>query len=150
MKIYTNHKDGYVGLVLLSDKNEEYFRTGFKPRTEDKISGHILGIDRALSWVRYNEPLYAQGNVDVYMRNTNSQGGEGTTEADLINFEVSVLSNEYINNWSQRTNQEVRAYPKEYSEKDKYWLMVAGNEAKFEKQRQETIKLANSNKNQNS
>lgn len=67
MKVYTavntNNCSTNVGVVLVGYHDQIYFEDGFKLTTQDKVSAHVYGLKRAISFVKNMDPLYCKKNV---------------------------------------------------------------------------------------
>ena len=67
MKVYTTVNDyNYstnVGVVLVGDKDQVYMEDGFKLTTQDKVSAHVYGLKRAISFVKNMKPLYCNNGM---------------------------------------------------------------------------------------
>lgn len=121
MKIYTTINEHYVGLVLLSDKGEEYFNTAFQVESKDNVDKHILGISRAISWVKNNEPLYAKNKkIEI-----------GASGADKKELEKRIKKNEFIQRFISQNKQHI-SFIERLSDKDNYFIRIASNAVKFE------------------
>lgn len=70
MKIYTEvqskNNNSYIGVILLGDFDQTYMSTAFKITIQNENSAHLMGIKRALSFVKANTPLYANNDITVY------------------------------------------------------------------------------------
>lgn len=119
MKIYTsfNKAENFVGVVLLSDKGDIYLKQAFETKAEDNISGNLLGIGRALSFVKNMKPLYAKETVWTY---TDMEDVEEKKQ-----YKAEVINNEYCSRFTQELGIKVYAYNGNHLEPDLYFQRIA-------------------------
>lgn len=134
MKIYTsfNKAENFVGVVLLSDKGDIYLKQAFETNAEDNISGNLLGIGRALSFIKNMKPLYAKETVWTY---TDMEDVEEKKQ-----YKAEVINNEYCSRFTKELGIKVYAYNGNHLEPDLYFQRIARNEARFANSRAENIR----------
>lgn len=70
MKLYTKVQTlktkSLVGVVLVGDKNQIYMTNGFETQTSDEKEASLLGIQRAISFIKNVSPIYANENLEIY------------------------------------------------------------------------------------
>lgn len=132
MKIYSSFNNNhYVGVVLVSDRGDPYMASGFRVQTEDQAVAHNIAINRALIFVSNNKPLYANNEVHTYISNS-----QKTSPEQIELFNQALAQNPYAEKWSRARNQQIHPFDGNLNEKDQYFLMCAGNEARFQMQRE--------------
>jgi hypothetical protein len=123
MKVYTSVNDyNYstnVGVVLVGDMNQIYFEDGFKLTTQDKVSAHVYGLKRAISFVKNMKPLYCNnGMLQIFHDNVRVD----------IDKEVMdrIEADEYIRRFVEERNIKITTKNKDLTDFDKEMLMRAG------------------------
>lgn len=123
MRVYTSVNDyNYstnVGVVLVGDKDQVYFEDGFKLTTQDKVSAHVYGLKRAISFVKNMKPLYCNnGMLQIFQDNVRVDMDKEVM--DRIN------SDEYIQRFVEQRNIKITTQNKDLTDFDKEMLMRAG------------------------
>lgn len=123
MKIYTSVNDyNYstnVGVVLVGDKNQVYMEDGFKLTIQDKVSAHVYGLKRAISFVKNVKPLFCNnGMLQIFQDNIRVDIDREVM--DRINFD------EYIQRFIEKRNIKITTQNKGLTKFDKEMLMRAG------------------------
>lgn len=125
MRVYTavddyNHSSN-VGVVLVGDKDQIYFKDGFKLTIQDKVSSHVYGLKRAISFVKNMKPLYCNdGMLQIFHDNVRVDMDREIM--DRIN------SDEYIRRFVEERNVKISTKNKDLTKFDKEMLMLAGIE----------------------
>ena len=123
MKVYTSVNDyNYstnVGVILVGDKDQIYFEDGFKLTTQDKVSAHVYGLKRAISFVKNMKPLYCNnGILQIFHDDVR------------VNMDKEVMdrieADEYIRRFVDERNIKISTKNKDLSEFDKEMLLRAG------------------------
>jgi hypothetical protein len=121
MKIYTEvqskNNNSYIGVILLGDFDQTYMSTAFKITIQNENSAHLMGIKRALSFVKANTPLYANNDITVY------------TPMDSKHYfpksiDDRLKEDEYVQRML-KPNQSIKHNREGLTEQDKYHLMCA-------------------------
>lgn len=122
MKIYTQVKNfnnkSYIGIELLNDKNQTNYSTAIKTDIKSEKDAYLIGIRRAMSFIKNNKPLYTQDNIIVYI----------PTKLNIQDFNLlnaKLLTDSYIKN-TLKTEQNIIYNNKVLTEEDNYHLMCAG------------------------
>lgn len=123
MKIYTSVNDyNYstnVGVVLVGDMNQVYFEDGFKLTTQDKVSAHVYGLKRAISFVKNMKPLYCQKNIlEIFHDNVRVD-----MDKEIMD---RIEADEYIRRFVKGKDIKISAKNKDLTDFDKEMLMRAG------------------------
>lgn len=141
MKIYTsfNRTENFVGVVLLSDKGDIYLKDAYQVQTKDEVNANIIGIGRALSFIKNVKPIYATGTIWTYT------DMENNTELKK-DYKAEVINNEYSRRFQLERGQEIIAYNGNNLEPDLYYLRIAQNEARFAGMRVNGIRISAKNK----
>lgn len=147
MKIYAAENDNYIGYVLVGDHDKEYCVGGF--RKDDSREGLTQGIERGLFFVLANKPLHANESPSFYIMKSSRAHYNITTDDDLQEFKKEVNKSLHVKKFIKDTNLYYTCPVLEsYSERDKYFLMCADLQAKFQHQRDNlnamTMKKGNS------
>lgn len=125
MKVYTSINDyNYstnVGVVLVGDKDQIYFKDGFKLTTQDKVSAHVYGLKRAISFVKNVKPLYCNNGI-IQIFHDNIKVDLDREVMDRINCD------EYIQRFVEERNIKITTQNKDLTSFDKEMLMLAGIE----------------------
>ena len=123
MKVYTSVNDyNYstnVGVVLVGDKDQVYMEDGFKLTIQDKVSAHVYGLKRAISFVKNVKPLFCNnGMLQIFQDNVRVDMDREVM--DRIN------SDEYIQRFIEQRNIKITTQNKDLTDFDKEMLMRAG------------------------
>lgn len=123
MRVYTSVNDyNYstnVGVILVGDKNQVYMEDGFKLTIQDKVSAHVYGLKRAISFVKNIKPLYCNnGMLQIFQDNVRVDMDREVM--DRIN------SDEYIQRFIEQRNIKITTQNKDLTKFDKEMLMRAG------------------------
>lgn len=121
MKIYTEVKSlnnkSIIGVILLGDSDQTYMASAFKTSIQNETSAHLMGIKRALSFVKANKPLYTNNDITVY-----------TPMESKYFFSKSITDrldkDEYVQR-ALKPNQNIKHNRFALTEQDKYHLMCA-------------------------
>lgn len=123
MKVYTSVNDyNYstnVGVILVGDKDQVYFEDGFKLTTQDKVSAHVYGLKRAISFVKNMKPLYCNnGMLQIFHDDVR------------VNMDKEVMdrieADEYIRRFVDERNIKISTKNKDLTDFDKEMLIRAG------------------------
>lgn len=123
MKVYTSvnnyNYSTNVGVVLVGDKDQVYMEDGFKLTIQDKVSAHVYGLKRAISFVKNLNPLYCNnGMLQIFQDNVRVDMDKEVM--DRINFD------EYIQRFVEQRNIKITTQNKDLTDFDKEMLMRAG------------------------
>lgn len=122
MKIYTDVNKFYnrlnVGIVLLGDHNQIYLEDAIQICEEEEYKGHVIGIERAISFVKNMKPLYAKKDAECIFNSNESNW-----------VQTKINSNIYLNRFKETTGISIDI--KKPSDEDNYYLMIARNKSKF-------------------
>lgn len=76
MKLYLSTKEinkkSIVGLVLLNDEDEIYTKGSFVCKTTIPPSAYILGLKKALLYLKNNKPIKAKTDLEVFTDSKNN------------------------------------------------------------------------------
>lgn len=132
MKIYTDVQNYcgklMVGTVLVSDQNQIYMMKGNELETNDIDQAHIYGIKRAMSFVKYNKPLYANEDVTVYTSRFYQKPYDSET------FEEKLNNDEYVQKFLQEKGINITHNKKDFNDFDKQILLNAEHQIRCTKQ----------------
>lgn len=133
VKIYTAENNGYIGYVLVNDKDQEYTSSSFKKEPSEE--GHTKGVERALFYVLANKPLNARVAPKLFIHTSTKEKHDGTTKEHLNEFKQGVNASLHVKKFIKDTGMfyEIPML-EEYTERDKYFLMVADIKAKQQNQ----------------
>jgi hypothetical protein len=128
MKIYTRvdeRKSGlesasYVGTVLVGDQDQIYFKDGFKLTVQDKVSAHLYGLKRCISFIKNVKPLHCNDMIHFVHDNVRVD----------IDRELNdrIACDEYVQKFIKEKGISIKAQNKDFSDFDKQMLMIAGLE----------------------
>ena len=128
MKIYTSVDErkiglesaSFVGAVLVGDHDQIYFKDGFKLTIQDKVSAHLYGLTRCISFVKNVKPLHCNDMIHFVHDNVRVD----------IDRELNdrIASDEYVQRFIQEKQISIRAQNKDLTKFDREMLMIAGIE----------------------
>ena len=128
MKIYTSVDErkiglesaSFVGAVLVGDHDQIYFKDGFKLTIQDKVSAHLYGLKRCISFVKNVKPLHCNDMIHFVHDNVRVD----------IDRELNdrIASDEYVQRFIQEKQISIRAQNKDLTKFDREMLMIAGIE----------------------
>ena len=128
MKIYTKVEErkygmessSVVGAVLVGDDNQIYFKDGFKLTVQDKVSAHMYGLKRCISFVKNMKPLHCNDMIHFVHDNVRVD----------IDRELNdrIASDEYVQRFIQEKQISIKAQNKDLTKFDREMLMIAGME----------------------
>lgn len=128
MKIYTKVDErkmglesaSFVGAVLVGDNDQIYFKNGFKLTVQDKVSAHLYGLKRCISFIKNVKPLHC--NDMIYFLHDNVRVDIDRELNDRI------ASDEYVQRFVEERGIKIEAKNKDFTSFDKEMLMIAGLE----------------------
>lgn len=128
MKIYTNVDErkiglesaSFVGAVLVGDHNQIYFKDGFKLTVQDKVSAHLYGLKRCISFVKNVKPLHCNDMIHFVHDNVRVDIDRELNER--------VAYDEYVQRFIQEKQISIKAQNKDLTKFDREMLMIAGLE----------------------
>lgn len=128
MKIYTKVDErkmglesaSFVGTVLVGDNDQIYFKNGFKLTVQDKVSAHLYGLKRCISFIKNVKPLHCNNMIHFLHDNVRVD----------IDRELNdrIASDEYIQRFIEERDIKIEAKNKDFTSFDKEMLMIAGLE----------------------
>jgi len=123
MKIYTSINETsnatYVGTVLTSNDNQLLFKNGFKLTLCDKVSAHLYGLNRTLSFIKHND---LQPENITHLLRDNIRVDIDKEMKDRID------SSEYTQRFINQYNISINPQNSNFTEFDKDMFMTAGLE----------------------
>lgn len=128
MKIYTKVDErkmglesaSFVGTVLVGDNDQIYFKNGFKLTVQDKVSAHLYGLKRCISFIKNVKPLHCNNMIHFLHDNVRVD----------IDRELNdrIASDEYVQRFIEERGIKIEAKNKDFTSFDKEMLMIAGLE----------------------
>jgi len=124
MKIYTRTEErgnaSMVGAVLVGDNNQIYFKNGFKITIQDKVSAHMYGLKRCISFVKNMNPLHCNDMIHFLHDEIRPD----------IDKEINdrIACDEYVQRFIQGKGITIEAKNKDFTQFDKDMLMLASLE----------------------
>lgn len=128
MKIYTKVDErkmglesaSFVGTVLVGDNDQIYFKNGFKLTVQDKVSAHLYGLKRCISFIKNVKPLHCNNMIHFLHDNVRVD----------IDRELNdrIASDEYVQRFIEEKGIKIEAKNKDFTSFDKEMLMIAGLE----------------------
>lgn len=128
MKIYTKVDErkmglesaSFVGAVLVGDNDQIYFKNGFKLTVQDKVSAHLYGLKRCISFIKNVKPLHCNNMIHFLHDNVRVD----------IDRELNdrIASDEYVQRFIEERGIKIEAKNKDFTSFDKEMLMIAGLE----------------------
>lgn len=128
MKIYTRVDErkmglesaSFVGTVLVGDNDQIYFKNGFKLTVQDKVSAHLYGLKRCISFIKNVKPLHCNDMIHFLHDNVRVD----------IDRELNdrIASDEYVKRFIEERGIKIEAKNKDFTSFDKEMLMIAGLE----------------------
>ena len=126
MKIYTKVDErkmglesaSFVGTVLVGDNDQIYFKDGFKLTVQDKVSAHLYGLKRCISFIKNVKPLHCNNMIHFLHDNVRVD----------IDRELNdrIASDEYVQRFIEERGIKIEAKNKDFTSFDKEMLMIAG------------------------
>ena len=128
MKVYTRVEEmkyglessSIVGAVLVGDHDQVYFKDGFKLTVQDKVSAHLYGLKRCISFVKNVKPLHCNDMIHFLHDNVRVD----------IDRELNdrIASDEYVQRFIQERGIKIEAQNKDFTKFDKEMFTLASIE----------------------
>ena len=119
MKIYTKVEErkmglesaSFVGTVLVGDNDQIYFKNGFKLTVQDKLSAHLYGLKRCISFIKNVKPLHCNNMIHFLHDNVRVN----------IDRELNdrIASDEYVQRFIEERGIKIEAKNKDFTSFDK-------------------------------
>lgn len=124
MKIYTktnNLNKKTVGLVLVGDDNQIYMMNAVQLQSNDDNLAHLMGIKRAMSFVRNMKPLHANNDIEIF---------NSIKEENQKLFEKQLKEDKYVQRFLKDKKISL-TYNRDKNDFDKQMMMVAQHQINF-------------------
>lgn len=128
MKVYTRVEEmkhglessSIVGAVLVGDHDQVYFKDGFKLTVQDKVSAHLYGLKRCISFVKNVKPLHCNDMIHFLHDNVRVD----------IDCELNdrIASDEYVQRFIQERGIKIEAQNKDFTKFDREMFTLASIE----------------------
>lgn len=128
MKVYTRVEEmkhglessSIVGAVLVGDHDQVYFKDGFKLTIQDKVSAHLYGLKRCMSFVKNVKPLHCNDMIHFLHDNVRVD----------IDRELNdrIASDEYVQRFIQERGIKIEAQNKDFTKFDREMFTLASIE----------------------
>lgn len=124
MKVYTSVEERglttMVGTILVGDKDQIYFKDGFKLTICDKVSGHIYGLKRCISFIKNVKPLHCNDMIHFLHDNVRVD----------IDKEMNdrIACDEYVQKFIQEKGIKIEAQNKDFTKFDREMFTLANIE----------------------
>lgn len=122
MKLYLSTKEinkkSIVGLVLLNDEDEIYTKGSFVCKTTIPPSAYILGLKKALLYLKNNKPIKAKKDLEVFTDSKNNYFSHPAVQRNM-NHDIFF------------SKVQRRIIFKDAGFNDSYYLTICRNEIRF-------------------